>query len=91
MFAKWDDGVALGMVAEEAAEAFVAATFPVQLDSQGRIVVHKTLRAFASLTGPVIVVARASGWACGPATVGSGGWRPSPTARTRPSVRRRGT
>jgi MraZ protein len=56
VFAKWDDAVGLGMVAEETAEAFVAATFPVQPDSQGRIVVHKTLRAFASLTGPVVVV-----------------------------------
>jgi MraZ protein len=56
VFAKWDDGVALGMVSEEAAEAFVASTFPVQPDSQGRIVVHKSLRAFAELAGPVMVV-----------------------------------
>jgi MraZ protein len=56
VFAKWDDAVGLGMVAEETAEAFVASTFPVQPDSQGRIVVHKTLRAFADLEGPVMVV-----------------------------------
>jgi MraZ protein len=56
VFAKWDDGVALGMVSEEAAEAFVASTFPVQPDSQGRIVVHKSLRALGDLTGPVMVV-----------------------------------
>ncbi len=56
VFAKWDDGVALGLVSEEAAEAFVASTFPVQPDGQGRIVVHKSLRAFAELAGPVMVV-----------------------------------
>jgi MraZ protein len=56
VFAKWDDGVALGIVSEEAAEAFVASTFPVQPDGQGRIVVHKNLRAFADLAGPVMVV-----------------------------------
>ena len=56
VFAKWDDGVALGLVSEEAAEAFVASTFPVQPDGQGRIVVHKALRAFAALSGPVVVV-----------------------------------
>ena len=56
VFAKWDDGVALGIVSEEAAEAFVASTFPVQPDSQGRIVVHKSLRSFAALSGPVMVV-----------------------------------
>jgi len=56
VFAKWDDGVALGIVSEEAAEAFVASTFPVQPDGQGRIVVHKSLRAFGDLAGPVMVV-----------------------------------
>jgi transcriptional regulator MraZ len=56
VFARWDDGVALGIVSEEAAEAFVASTFPVQPDSQGRIVVHKNLRTFAGLGGPVMVV-----------------------------------
>ena len=56
VFAKWDDGVALGIVSEEAAEAFVASTFPVQPDGQGRIVVHRSLRAFADLAGPVMVV-----------------------------------
>ena len=56
LFAKWDDGVALGIVSEEAAEAFVASTFPVQPDSQGRIVVHRNLRTFADLAGPVVVV-----------------------------------
>jgi MraZ protein len=56
VFAKWDDGVALGIVSEEAAEAFVASTFPVQPDGQGRIVVHRSLRTFAGLAGPVMVV-----------------------------------
>jgi MraZ protein len=56
VFAKWDDGVALGIVSEEAAEAFVASTFPVQPDGQGRIVVHRSLRSFAALSGPVMVV-----------------------------------
>jgi MraZ protein len=56
VFARWDDGVALGIVSEEAAEAFVASTFPVQPDGQGRIVVHRSLRAFGDLAGPVMVV-----------------------------------
>ena len=56
VFATWEDGVALGIVSEEAFDAFVAATFPVQPDAQGRIVVHKSLRAFADLAGPVMVV-----------------------------------
>jgi MraZ protein len=56
VFARWDDGVALGLVSEEAAETFVASTFPVQPDAQGRIVVHRSLRTFAELAGPVMVV-----------------------------------
>jgi transcriptional regulator MraZ len=56
VFATWEDGVALGIVSEEAFDAFVAATFPVQPDAQGRIVVHKSLRTFADLAGPVMVV-----------------------------------
>jgi MraZ protein len=56
VFATWEDGVALGLVSEEAFDAFVAATFPVQPDAQGRIVVHRNLRAFADLAGPVMVV-----------------------------------
>ncbi len=56
VFATWEDGVALGIVSEEAFDAFVAATFPVQPDAQGRIVVHKSLRAFADVAGPVMVV-----------------------------------
>ena len=56
VFATWEDGVALGIVSEEAFDAFVATTFPVQPDAQGRIVVHKSLRAFADLAGPVMVV-----------------------------------
>ncbi len=56
VFTRWDDGVGLGIVSEEAAEAFVASTFPVQPDGQGRIVVHKSLRSFAGLAGPVMVV-----------------------------------
>jgi MraZ protein len=53
---KWEDGVALGMVSEEAYDAFSAATFEVQPDGQGRIVVPRSLRSFAELTGPVMVV-----------------------------------
>ncbi|HEX5366578.1 MAG TPA: hypothetical protein VFW63_07950 [Acidimicrobiales bacterium] len=66
VFATWDDGVALGLVSEEAAEAFVAATFPVQPDGQGRIVVPRSLRTYGELTGPVMVVGarrRVSVWA----------------------------
>jgi DNA-binding transcriptional regulator/RsmH inhibitor MraZ len=34
----------------------MAATFYVQPDTQGRIQVHKDLRAFAEIEGPVMVV-----------------------------------
>jgi MraZ protein len=53
---KWEDGVTLGMVSEQAYDAFSAATFEVQPDGQGRIVVPRSLRSFAELTGPVMVV-----------------------------------
>lgn len=53
---KWSDGVGLGMVSEEAYEAFMAATFYVSPDGQGRIVVHKDLLSFAEIEGPVMVV-----------------------------------
>jgi MraZ protein len=53
---RWSDGVGLGIVSEEAYEAFMAATFYVLPDTQGRIVVHKDLRAFADIDGPVMVV-----------------------------------
>jgi MraZ protein len=52
---KWSDGVGLGIVSDEAYDAFTAATFFVQPDGQGRIVVHKNLRAFAGIGGPVMV------------------------------------
>ena len=53
---RWEDGIGLGIVSEEAYDAFRAATFDVQPDGQGRIVVHKDLRAFADIEGPVMVV-----------------------------------
>ncbi len=53
---KWEDGIGLGLVSQEAYDSFLAATFEVQPDSQGRIVVAKSLRAFAGLAGPVMVV-----------------------------------
>lgn len=53
---KWEDGIGLGLVSQEVYEAFTAATFHVQPDGQGRIVVAKSLRTFAGLTGPVMVV-----------------------------------
>jgi MraZ protein len=53
---RWSDGIGLGIVSEEAYEAFMAGTFYVQPDSQGRIQVHKDLRAFADIDGPVMVV-----------------------------------
>jgi MraZ protein len=56
VLAKWEDGLGLGMVSEEAYEAFMAATFYVNPDGQGRIVVHKDLLAFADIDGPVMVV-----------------------------------
>jgi MraZ protein len=53
---RWEDGIGLGIVSEEAYDAFSAATFEVQPDTQGRIVVPRSLRTFAELTGPVMVV-----------------------------------
>ncbi|MGH9290071.1 MAG: division/cell wall cluster transcriptional repressor MraZ [Acidimicrobiales bacterium] len=53
---RWEDGIALGIVSEEAYDAFSAATFEVQPDAQGRIVVPRSLRTFADLDGPVMVV-----------------------------------
>ncbi len=52
----WEDGIGLGLVSQEAYDAFLAATFEVQPDGQGRIVVAKSLRTFAGLSGPVMVV-----------------------------------
>lgn len=53
---RWEDGIGLGIVSEEAYDAFRAATFDLQPDGQGRIVVHKDLRAFAEIDGPVMVL-----------------------------------
>lgn len=53
---RWEDGIGLGLVSEEVYEAFVAATFHQVPDSQGRIAVHKDLRSFAEIDGPVMVV-----------------------------------
>lgn len=53
---KWEDGIGLGLVSQEAYDAFTAATFHVQPDGQGRILVAKSLRSFGELTGPVMVV-----------------------------------
>jgi MraZ protein len=56
VLARWEDGIGLGLVSEEVFDAFTAATYHVQPDSQGRIVVHKDLRAFAEIDAPVMVV-----------------------------------
>ena len=53
---RWEDGIGLGIVSEEAYDAFSAATFEVQPDAQGRVVVPRSLRSFADLAGPVMVV-----------------------------------
>lgn len=53
---KWSDGVDLGLVSEQVHEAFLAATFFVQPDGQGRIVVPRGLRELAGIDGPVMVV-----------------------------------
>jgi MraZ protein len=87
VFRPWDDGVALGLVSEEAAEAFAAATFPVQPDAQGRIVVHRSLRAFATLTGPVMVVGARSRVAVWSRDRWTSAWPPSPKGPTRLSAR----
>jgi MraZ protein len=63
---RWEDGVGLGIVSDQAYEAFQAATFDVQPDGQGRIVVHRDLRSFAEIAGPVMIVGardRISVWA----------------------------
>ncbi|MGH9229166.1 MAG: division/cell wall cluster transcriptional repressor MraZ, partial [Acidimicrobiales bacterium] len=65
---RWEDGIGLGLVSEEAYDAFSAATFEVQPDAQGRIVVPRSLRSFADLDGPVMVVGarqRIAVWARG--------------------------
>ncbi|MFP3900078.1 MAG: division/cell wall cluster transcriptional repressor MraZ [Acidimicrobiia bacterium] len=51
----WSDGVGLGIVSQELFDAFMAATYFVQPDGQGRIVVHRNLLAFAGIEGPVMV------------------------------------
>jgi transcriptional regulator MraZ len=56
VLARWEDGLGLGIVSEEVFDAFTAATFHVMPDTQGRIVVHKDLRSFADIDGPVMVV-----------------------------------
>lgn len=53
---RWEDGIGLGIVSEEVYEAFVASTFHLVPDGQGRIVVHKELRSFGGIDGPVMVV-----------------------------------
>lgn len=53
---RWEDGIGLGIVSEEVYEAFVASTFHLLPDAQGRIVVHKDLKAYAEIEGPVMVV-----------------------------------
>lgn len=53
---RWEDGIGLGIVSEDVYEAFVAATYHLVPDGQGRIMVHKDLRAFAEIDGPVMVV-----------------------------------
>jgi MraZ protein len=56
VLARWTDGRDLGLVSDEAYDAFMAATFWAQPDGQGRIIVHKDLRTFADIEGPVMVV-----------------------------------
>lgn len=53
---RWEDGIGLGIVSEDVYEAFVASTYHLLPDGQGRIVVHRDLRTFAGIEGPVMVV-----------------------------------
>jgi MraZ protein len=53
---RWEDGIGLGIVSEEVYEAFVASTFHLVPDTQGRIVVHRDLKSYAEIEGPVMVV-----------------------------------
>lgn len=56
VLARWEDGVELGIVSEEVHDEFLASTYWVHPDGQGRIVVHKDLRAFAGISGPVTIL-----------------------------------
>lgn len=56
VLSRWKDGVELGIVPEKLFRAFRGMTFWVQLDGQGRIVVHRDLRDFAGMAGPVVIV-----------------------------------
>lgn len=58
---RWEDGVDLGMVSEEVRDEFLASTYWVHPDGQGRIVVHKDLRAFAGIAGPVTILGSRQG------------------------------
>jgi MraZ protein len=53
---RWEDHTQLGTVSPEVYDQFLALTYWVQPDGQGRIVVHKDLRAFAGIEGPVTIV-----------------------------------
>ena len=52
---RWEDGIGLGIVSEEAYDAFSAATFEVQPDAQGRIVVPRSLRSFAQYSSRFLI------------------------------------
>jgi MraZ protein len=55
VLARWDDGLALGLVAEQAYERFLALTFEVRPDGQGRFVVPPRARDFAGIDREVLV------------------------------------
>ena len=55
VLARWDDGIALGLVAEQAYERFLALTFEVRPDGQGRFVVPPRARDFAGIDRDVLV------------------------------------
>jgi MraZ protein len=52
---KWENGVDLGVVAPELYERFLALTFAIQPDAQGRFVVPPKCREFAGIGRDVVV------------------------------------
>ena len=55
VLARWDDGLALGLVSEQAYERFLALTFEVRPDGQGRFVVPPKPREFGGIERDVLV------------------------------------
>lgn len=55
VLARWDDGLGLGITSEQAYERFLALTFEVRPDGQGRFVVPPKTREFGGIDRDVLV------------------------------------